>query len=518
MGTKISEFSNGTLPLAGTELVPIVQGGSTVKTTASAFSTLAPVQTVAGRTGAVVIATTDVTGFTAAAAAAAPVQSVAGRTGAVTLGISDVASLQTTLDGKLNTSGGVISANSSTDALRITQTGAGNALVVEDSANPDATPFVVTADGNVRVGTTVATSTVGANHAFSIFRDTPAGGIVVSSLIGETIAPYNQVQAYQTSPAFQLWRANGTTASPGAVVNGDNLGTLEFVGRPPSVSYSVKGADISAFITGTPTAISLPTSLAIGTTPNGSTVPVERMRITDAGNVGIGTAAPTGGFGRNLHIYNNLPSSDGAAANSTVTIESVNRNALLYIKAASDGNGGVQVFNASTGNQFGGMLVGNDGAVRFTTGASVVETMRITSAGNVGIGTSSPLAKLEIQGPGTLRLGRSDTSTEGGQIEFCRASDNAVAWFVDQNGAGTGTDYGALRFFTGAASTKLAIFSNGNLGISTVTFGTSAAGVIGIANGTAPTTSPANMGQLYVEAGALKYRGSSGTVTTIANA
>jgi hypothetical protein len=26
------------------------------------------------------------------------------------------------------------------------------------------------------------------------------------------------------------------------------------------------------------------------------------------------------------------------------------------------------------------------------------------------------------------------------------------------------------------------------------------------------------MGQLYVEAGALKYRGSSGTVTTIANA
>jgi hypothetical protein len=50
------------------------------------------------------------------------------------------------------------------------------------------------------------------------------------------------------------------------------------------------------------------------------------------------------------------------------------------------------------------------------------------------------------------------------------------------------------------------------------TFGTSAAKVIGIADGTAPSTSPAGMGQLYVEAGALKYRGSSGTVTTIANA
>jgi len=60
--------------------------------------------------------------------------------------------------------------------------------------------------------------------------------------------------------------------------------------------------------------------------------------------------------------------------------------------------------------------------------------------------------------------------------------------------------------------------NNGNLGIGTTSFGTSAVGVIGIANGTAPTTSPGGMGQLYVEGGALKYRGSSGTVTTIANA
>jgi hypothetical protein len=44
--------------------------------------------------------------------------------------------------------------NSSTAAVRITQTGSGNALVVEDSANPDATPFVVTADGSVGIGTT----------------------------------------------------------------------------------------------------------------------------------------------------------------------------------------------------------------------------------------------------------------------------------------------------------------------------------------------------------------------------
>jgi hypothetical protein len=47
----------------------------------------------------------------------------------------------------------VISVSSSSDALRITQTGAGNALVVEDSTNPDSTPVVVDASGNVGIGT-----------------------------------------------------------------------------------------------------------------------------------------------------------------------------------------------------------------------------------------------------------------------------------------------------------------------------------------------------------------------------
>jgi hypothetical protein len=45
----------------------------------------------------------------------------------------------------------IVTDNSSSDAVRITQTGSGNALLVEDSASPDPTPFVVTADGRVGV-------------------------------------------------------------------------------------------------------------------------------------------------------------------------------------------------------------------------------------------------------------------------------------------------------------------------------------------------------------------------------
>lgn len=47
----------------------------------------------------------------------------------------------------------IISGSTTAALLRITQTGAGHALVVEDSANPDSTPFIVNADGNVGIGT-----------------------------------------------------------------------------------------------------------------------------------------------------------------------------------------------------------------------------------------------------------------------------------------------------------------------------------------------------------------------------
>ena len=60
---------------------------------------------------------------------------------------------------QLNVTGtSTISVNSSSDAVRITQIGSGNALLVEDSANPDATPFVVNASGQVGIGTTNPTS------------------------------------------------------------------------------------------------------------------------------------------------------------------------------------------------------------------------------------------------------------------------------------------------------------------------------------------------------------------------
>jgi hypothetical protein len=61
-------------------------------------------------------------------------------------------------------------------------------------------------------------------------------------------------------------------------------------------------------------------------------------------------------------------------------------------------------------------------------------------------------------------------------------------------------------------------FDDRNLGMNTVDMA-SGEGVIAIANASVvPSGTPSGGGVLYVESGALKYKGSSGTVTTIANA
>jgi hypothetical protein len=61
--------------------------------------------------------------------------------------------------------------------------------------------------------------------------------------------------------------------------------------------------------------------------------------------------------------------------------------------------------------------------------------------------------------------------------------------------------------------------AGGNIGFRTASQFGAGQGVIAIANAAvAPSVNPAGAGILYVEGGALKYRGSNGTVTVIASA
>jgi hypothetical protein len=71
---------------------------------------------------------------------------------------SPTASLE--IQNNSTSSGLIVSGSSSTDMVRITQLGDGNAILVEDSTNPDSSPFLVAADGKVYIGITTSSTSV----------------------------------------------------------------------------------------------------------------------------------------------------------------------------------------------------------------------------------------------------------------------------------------------------------------------------------------------------------------------
>lgn len=78
----------------------------------------------------------------------------------------------------------VVNANSTTTAFRVTQTGSGEALRVEDSANPDSTPFVIDASGNVGIGASSPALLLHLKSAAPAirFEDTDAGATIYSEI------------------------------------------------------------------------------------------------------------------------------------------------------------------------------------------------------------------------------------------------------------------------------------------------------------------------------------------------
>lgn len=169
----------------------------------------------------------------------------------------------------------IVSVTDNTNAaLRITQLGTGNALLVEDSTNPDATPFVIKQDGSVGIGTLnpavlLNVSGTGSDPVFIDRYGDNAGAVNISTR-----------------------KARGTESVPTIVLSNDAIGRYQFRGYDGT--QFIAAASIDSFIDGTPGTNDMPGRLTFSTTADGANGTTERMRIDNAGRVGIGGAAPAG--------------------------------------------------------------------------------------------------------------------------------------------------------------------------------------------------------------------------------
>jgi hypothetical protein len=204
----------------------------------------------------------------------------------------------------------IISDNSANAALRVTQIGAGNALLVEDSANPDATPTVIDAAGKVVVG-----------HTATVLMPTGDGGLYgaglevlgaagATSSLGAVL--YNNAAA-GFGGALSLAKSNSATVGAHAVVsNADLLGAIYFSGSDGT--NFIRAAQILSQVDGVPGTNDMPGRLVFSTTADGASTPTERMRIDNAGNIGIGG---TTSASLKVGVLGTLPQSGGTGLGFT---------------------------------------------------------------------------------------------------------------------------------------------------------------------------------------------------------
>ena len=279
------------------------------------------------------------------------------------------------------------------------------ALVVKDRVKEQTT---TTGTGSVTLG--------GAVSGFQTF----------GAAVGNANTTYYAI-VHQTADEWEV--GLGTYTAAGTLLSRDTI--LESTNSDAAVNFSAGTKDV--FVT----------------------YPSDKAIYADgSGNVGIGTASPDRLF----------------------EVDEASGDAYIRLRASDTGGGADTIFEnlcADNGQNnyiyFGDLDDVNIGIIRyshasdfmsFTTNAT--ERMRITSTGNVGIGTSSPGGDLHIQGAvgNQVRLYLTDGDATGTGNSLLISKSGTLSYVSDRQA-------GSSLFFGTADTERMRIDSSGRVGIGT---------------------------------------------------
>ena len=212
----------------------------------------------------------------------------------------------------------VIDVTSATNALRITQKGTGNAFLVEDSTNPDSDPFVIDNSGKVISGYTSAIST-----RYGSTSITPRSQVLSPN-------SDNMLLADHSSDALPsaIYGAKSRSTNPAikqTVLINDSLFRISAAGDDGTLF--TEAARIEVQVDAIPSTNEMPGRIVFSTTPTLSNTPVERMRIDNAGYVGIGKTDPS----TTLDVFGTITGSAGSFDNlvgTTGTVTTFNATSI----------------------------------------------------------------------------------------------------------------------------------------------------------------------------------------------
>ena len=224
------------------------------------------------------------------------------------------------------------------------------------------------------------------------------------------------------------------------------------------------------------------------------------MRITSAGNVGIGIVSPVA----KLHVYQNDTADDTTAG---MTIE-------------QDGTGDAALSFLLTGTKRWRMGIDNNDADKFkisdSTNLASNNRLTIDTSGNVGIGSTAPTAKLDVRTANgntqSLRIGRIDAASywdfnhagndlriynNGGTGQDILLGVNAAGVIYDNKvGIGTATPSQKLHVDGNARVTGAYYDSNNSPGTSGQILSSTVTGADWIDNAHIPSPAPATPGSI----------------------